>query len=73
MARGALTKGVRPEMAELRGTTKRVNRIREITAKTTHASLHEAAQLTQVHEVDMSEVWALRSESKKAFEEKHGI
>ncbi|MDO4609077.1 2-oxoglutarate dehydrogenase, E2 component, dihydrolipoamide succinyltransferase [Corynebacterium sp.] len=69
----ASTKGVRPEMAELRGTTKRVNRIREITAKTTHASLHEAAQLTQVHEVDMSEVWALRSESKKAFEEKHGI
>ncbi|WP_448852332.1 2-oxoglutarate dehydrogenase, E2 component, dihydrolipoamide succinyltransferase [Corynebacterium sp. 335C] len=69
----ASTKGVRPEMAELRGTTQRVNRIREITAKTTHASLHAAAQLTQVHEVDMSEVWDLRAESKKAFEDKHGV
>ncbi len=67
------TKGVRPELADLRGTTKRVNRIREITAAKTLESLRESAQLTQLHEVDMTEVWELRAEKKAAFEEKHGV
>ena len=67
------TKGVRPELADLRGTTQRVNRIREITAAKTLESLQTSAQLTQLHEVDMTEVWDLRAEKKAAFEEKHGV
>ncbi|MDO5731922.1 2-oxoglutarate dehydrogenase, E2 component, dihydrolipoamide succinyltransferase [Corynebacterium sphenisci] len=68
----ASTKGVRPELAELRGTTRRVNRIREITAAKTRQSLLESAQLTQVHEVDMTEIWELRAEHKAAFADTHG-
>ncbi|MFD5867723.1 2-oxoglutarate dehydrogenase, E2 component, dihydrolipoamide succinyltransferase [Corynebacterium sp. NPDC060344] len=67
------TKGVRPEMADLRGTTQRVNRIREITAAKTLESLQTSAQLTQLHEADMTEVWDLRAANKAAFEEKHGV
>ena len=65
--------GVDPEKASLRGTTQKVNRIRAITAKTTLDSLHGAAQLTQVHEVDMTHIADLRKDSKAAFQEKHGI
>ncbi|MGV3114828.1 2-oxoglutarate dehydrogenase, E2 component, dihydrolipoamide succinyltransferase, partial [Corynebacterium freneyi] len=67
------TKGVRPELAELRGTTQRVNRIREITAAKTLESLQTSAQLTQLHEVDMTEVWELRAEKKAEFQNKHGV
>ena len=67
------TKGVRPELAELRGTTQRVNRIREITAAKTLESLQTSAQLTQLHEVDMTEVWELRAEKKAEFQDKHGV
>lgn len=66
-------KGANPAKSALRGTTQRVNRIREITAKTTMASLHGAAQLTQVHEADMTHISELRRSSKAAFQAKHGI
>ena len=66
------TKGVRPELAELRGTTQRVNRIREITAAKTLESLQTSAQLTQVHEADMTAIWDLRATKKAEFEKKHG-
>ncbi|WP_420098978.1 2-oxoglutarate dehydrogenase, E2 component, dihydrolipoamide succinyltransferase [Corynebacterium sp.] len=69
----APAKGVDPEKASLRGTTQKVNRIRAITAKTTLESLHGAAQLTQVHEVDMTHVAELRKASKAAFQDKHGL
>ncbi|MCX7444159.1 2-oxoglutarate dehydrogenase, E2 component, dihydrolipoamide succinyltransferase [Corynebacterium sp. P7003] len=69
----ASTRSVDPEKAKLRGTTQRVNRIREITAKKTLESLHSAAQLTQVHEVDMSRVAELRKANKAAFQSKHGV
>ena len=62
-----------PAKQELRGTTKKVSRIREITAKTTLDSLHAAAQLTQVHEVDMTRVAELRKANKQAFADKHGV
>ena len=58
---------------DLRGTTQKVNRIREITAKKTLESLHTAAQLTQVHEVDMTRVADLRAASKADFQKKHGV
>ena len=59
--------------AELRGTTQRVNRIREITASKTLESLRTTAQLTQVHEVDVTRIAELRSKSKDAFLDKHGV
>lgn len=64
---------VDPAKQELRGTTRKVNRIREITAKTTLASLHSAAQLTQLHEVDMTHVADIRKKNKAAFSEKYGV
>ena len=64
---------VDPAKQELRGTTKKVSRIREITAKTTLDSLHAAAQLTQVHEVDMTHIAELRKANKQAFADKHGV
>ncbi|MEL4162704.1 2-oxoglutarate dehydrogenase, E2 component, dihydrolipoamide succinyltransferase [Corynebacterium bovis] len=69
----ASTKSVDPAKAELRGTTRKVNRIRAITAKTTLTSLHSAAQLTQVHEVDMTHVAELRKARKQAFRDTHGV
>ncbi|MBN9643054.1 2-oxoglutarate dehydrogenase, E2 component, dihydrolipoamide succinyltransferase [Corynebacterium mendelii] len=69
----ASTKRVDPEKAKLRGTTQKVNRIRELTAKKTLESLHGAAQLTQVHEVDMTAVAELRKANKQKFIDKHGV
>ncbi|WOH93745.1 2-oxoglutarate dehydrogenase, E2 component, dihydrolipoamide succinyltransferase [Corynebacterium urealyticum] len=64
---------VDPNKQELIGTTQKVNRIREITARTTLESLRNSAQLTQVHEVDMTLVADLRAKSKKAFQDAHGV
>ena len=64
--------GVRPELAELRGTTKKANRIRKITAQKTRESLQQTAQLTQVFEVDMTRVAQLRTQVKEQFADKHG-
>ena len=66
-------KGSDPAKASLRGTTAKVNRIRAITAKTTLESLHGAAQLTQVHEADMTRVAELRKSSKAVFQDKYGV
>ncbi|WP_018024568.1 2-oxoglutarate dehydrogenase, E2 component, dihydrolipoamide succinyltransferase [Corynebacterium ulceribovis] len=65
--------GVRPELAELRGTTQKVNRIRKVTAAKTREALQTSAQLTQVHEVDMTTVWELRGKVKQNFQDKHGV
>lgn len=67
------TKSVDPDKAALRGTTKKVNRIRAITAAKTLEALQTAAQLTQLHEVDMTRIAELRSANKQAFQEKHGV
>ncbi|MDO5669098.1 MAG: 2-oxoglutarate dehydrogenase, E2 component, dihydrolipoamide succinyltransferase [Corynebacterium sp.] len=65
------TKSVDPEKAELIGTTQKVNRIREITAKTMIESLQKSAQLTHVQEVDMTRIAELRKANKEAFVSKH--
>ncbi|MDO5513465.1 2-oxoglutarate dehydrogenase, E2 component, dihydrolipoamide succinyltransferase, partial [Corynebacterium sp.] len=65
------TKSVDPEKAELIGTTQKVNRIREITAKTMIESLQKSAQLTHVQEVDMTRVAELRKAAKDEFVSKH--
>ncbi|RNE49523.1 2-oxoglutarate dehydrogenase, E2 component, dihydrolipoamide succinyltransferase, partial [Corynebacterium alimapuense] len=67
------TKSVDPAKAELIGTTQKVNRIREITAKKMVESLQTSAQLTHVQEVDMTRVAELRKSNKAAFQSKHGV
>ena len=47
-------------------------RIRMTIAKRMRESLQESAQLTQVTEVDMTRVAALRNKAKAPFQEKHG-
>ncbi|GAB39598.1 2-oxoglutarate dehydrogenase, E2 component, dihydrolipoamide succinyltransferase [Gordonia sputi] len=64
---------VRPELAKLRGTTQKINRIRQITAKKTRESLQESAQLTQVFEIDMSKVATLRKAAKESFKAAEGV
>ncbi len=67
------TAGVRPELAALRGTTKKASRIRQITATKTRESLQGSAQLTQTFEVDMSRIVALRTRAKASFAEREGV
>lgn len=59
--------------SHLRGTTQKVNRIRQLTAKKTVESLRTSAQLTQVHEVDMTKVVALRAAAKKGVAQREGL
>lgn len=66
------TKSVDPEKAELRGTTQKVNRIRQITAQKMVEALQISAQLTHVQEIDMTAVSNLRKANKQAFANKHG-
>jgi len=62
-----------PALAHLRGTTQKANRIRQITANKTRESLQATAQLTQVHEVDMTRIVALRQRAKSSFAEREGV
>ena len=67
------TPAPRPELAALRGTTQKINRIRQLTAAKTRESLANSAQLTQVHEVDMTAVARLRAAAKSSFAEREGV
>nr|WP_296771799.1 2-oxoglutarate dehydrogenase, E2 component, dihydrolipoamide succinyltransferase [Rhodococcus sp. (in: high G+C Gram-positive bacteria)] len=67
------TAGVRPELAHLRGTTQKINRIRQITAKKTRESLQTTAQLTQTFEVDVTTIAALRTKAKSTFQKNEGV
>src|SRR6185437_3995174 len=62
-----------PAPAHLRGTTQKASRIRQITANKTRESLQATAQLTQVHEVDMTRIVALRQKAKASFAEREGV
>ena len=61
------------EKAALRGTVQKANRIRQITAIKTRESLQVSAQLTQVHEVDVTKIARLRQRAKAAFKEREGV
>ncbi|KAA9393430.1 2-oxoglutarate dehydrogenase, E2 component, dihydrolipoamide succinyltransferase [Kocuria coralli] len=61
-----------PPVSDKRGTTEKAPRIRMTIAKRMRESLQDSAQLTQVTEVDMTRVAALRNKAKNAFQEKHG-
>ncbi|WP_067719107.1 2-oxoglutarate dehydrogenase, E2 component, dihydrolipoamide succinyltransferase, partial [Nocardia yamanashiensis] len=63
----------RPSLAHLPGTVQKASRIRQITATKTRESLQTTAQLTQVHEVDMTKVAALRNRAKAAFKQREGV
>ncbi|MFZ2177950.1 MAG: 2-oxoglutarate dehydrogenase, E2 component, dihydrolipoamide succinyltransferase [Rhodococcus sp. (in: high G+C Gram-positive bacteria)] len=65
--------GVRPELAHLRGTTQKANRIRQITATKTRESLQTTAQLTQTFEVDVTRIASLRTQAKNTFLEREGV
>jgi pyruvate dehydrogenase E2 component (dihydrolipoamide acetyltransferase) len=62
-----------PDKAALRGTVQKANRIRQITATKTRESLQISAQLTQVHEVDVTKIARLRQRAKAAFKEREGV
>ncbi|WP_440713671.1 2-oxoglutarate dehydrogenase, E2 component, dihydrolipoamide succinyltransferase [Gordonia sp. FQ] len=61
------------ELAALIGTTQKINRIRQITAAKTRESLATTAQLTQVHEVDMTKIAQLRKQAKAGFAAAEGV
>ncbi|GAA3692092.1 2-oxoglutarate dehydrogenase, E2 component, dihydrolipoamide succinyltransferase [Gordonia hankookensis] len=70
---GSAAPEVKPELAALRGTTQKINRIRQITAKKTRESLQTSAQLTQVFEVDMTKIVSLRKQAKESFKASEGV
>ncbi|GAA5114823.1 2-oxoglutarate dehydrogenase, E2 component, dihydrolipoamide succinyltransferase [Haloechinothrix salitolerans] len=57
----------------LRGTTQPANRIRMTIAKRTKESLQGSAQLTQVHEVDVTKIARLRDRAKVSFQQREGV
>ncbi|MPZ00009.1 MAG: 2-oxoglutarate dehydrogenase, E2 component, dihydrolipoamide succinyltransferase [Actinophytocola sp.] len=57
----------------LRGTTQPANRIRMTIAKRTKESLQGSAQLTQVHEVDVTKIARLRDRAKTSFQQREGV
>ncbi len=61
------------EPSPLRGRTEKLTRLRKTIATRMVESLQVAAQLTQVHEVDVTEVVRLRTQHKDAFAEREGV
>jgi pyruvate dehydrogenase E2 component (dihydrolipoamide acetyltransferase) len=61
------------EPSELRGKTEKVTRLRRTIATRMVQSLQVSAQLTQVHEVDVTEVARLRARHKDAFVDREGV
>ncbi|PRZ18745.1 2-oxoglutarate dehydrogenase, E2 component, dihydrolipoamide succinyltransferase [Nesterenkonia sandarakina] len=56
-----------------RGTTEKAPRIRQVIAQRMNESLDIAAQLTQVHEVDMTRIVNLRAKAKASFKAQNGV
>ncbi len=57
----------------LRGKTEKLSRLRKVVASRLTESLQISAQLTQVHEVDVTEIARLRAKHKDAFLEREGV
>lgn len=55
-----------------RGTTEKAPRIRQVIAQRMNESLDISAQLTQVHEIDVTRIVNLRAKAKNAFKEQNG-
>uniref|UniRef100_UPI0009FD279B 2-oxoglutarate dehydrogenase, E2 component, dihydrolipoamide succinyltransferase n=1 Tax=Nesterenkonia sp. F TaxID=795955 RepID=UPI0009FD279B len=56
-----------------RGTTEKAPRIRQVIAQRMNESLDVSAQLTQVHEVDMTRIVNLRKKAKASFQQQNGV
>jgi pyruvate dehydrogenase E2 component (dihydrolipoamide acetyltransferase) len=61
------------EPSPLRGTTKKMSRLRQVIAERMVESLQVSAQLTTVVEVDMTPVAKLRARAKADFEAREGV
>jgi 2-oxoglutarate dehydrogenase E2 component (dihydrolipoamide succinyltransferase) len=57
----------------LRGKTEKISRLRKTIATRMIGSLQTSAQLTQVHEIDVTEVARLRDKHKAKFLEREGV
>jgi len=57
----------------LRGNTEKISRLRNTIATRMVQSLQVSAQLTQVHEVDVTDVARLRARAKESFAEREGV
>lgn len=64
---------VSPEAADLRGTTKKMSRLRKVIASRMVESLQVSAQLTATVEVDMTAVSRIRRAEKNAFKAREGV
>ncbi|WP_320538024.1 2-oxoglutarate dehydrogenase, E2 component, dihydrolipoamide succinyltransferase [Pseudarthrobacter sp. IC2-21] len=62
-----------PTPSSLRGTTQKAPRIRQVIARRMRESLDLSAQLTQVHEVDMTRIVKLRTAGKDNFLATNGV
>lgn len=56
-----------------RGTSEKAPRIRQVIAQRMNESLDVSAQLTQVHEVDMTRIVNLRKKAKASFRQQNGV
>src|SRR5690625_1030571 len=56
-----------------RGTTEKASRIRQVIADRMVESLETSAQLTQVHEIDMTRIVQLRNQVKERFKTENGV
>ena len=56
-----------------RGTTEKASRIRQVIADRMIESLDTSAQLTQVHEIDMTRIVQLRNQVKERFKAENGV
>jgi 2-oxoglutarate dehydrogenase E2 component (dihydrolipoamide succinyltransferase) len=59
--------------AALRGKTEKITRLRNTIARRMVESLQTSAQLTQVHEVDVTEIVRLRDKHKAGFLQREGV
>ncbi|MFT4148498.1 MAG: 2-oxo acid dehydrogenase subunit E2, partial [Micrococcaceae bacterium] len=60
------------EVSPLRGTMEKASRMRQVIAQRMKDSLDQSAQLTQIHEVDMSNIVKLRNAKKDEFLQREG-
>ncbi|WP_211882024.1 2-oxoglutarate dehydrogenase, E2 component, dihydrolipoamide succinyltransferase [Pseudarthrobacter albicanus] len=60
-------------VSSLRGTVQKAPRIRQVIARRMRESLDVSAQLTQVHEVDMTRIAKLRTAAKDGFLATNGV
>ena len=69
----AATASPAPRADQPREERVKMTRLRQTIARRLKESQNTAAQLTTFNEVDMTEVMALRSQYKEAFEKRHGV